>query len=147
MHVATKLDMVGWHVLLACMPCMHVMHAPLACTSHADTSSLSAGTVAPLHHGMHQTLACSPCAPLACTCNTDTSTFLACPVHTDIVIQACLQDVPWVEGRLQEIVGIIPDLAGKIDRMKANIIIQLVTDTQVSLRFRYFLSNFTASYA
>lgn len=59
-------------------------------------------------------------APIACTQCTNTSTW------------NCLQDVPWVEAKLQEIVGIIPDLSGKIDRMKADIVIQLV-DTQVSL--------------
>ena len=52
-------------------------------------------------------------------------------------IQGCSQDIPWVEGKLQEVAGIIPDLSGKIDRMKANIIIQLVTDTQVSLHASY----------
>lgn len=40
------------------------------------------------------------------------------------------QEVSWVEDKLQEVVGIIPDLAGKVDRMKADIVIQLVSDTQ-----------------
>ena len=44
----------------------------------------------------------------------------------------CMQEVPWVEDKLQEVVGIIPDLSGKIDRMKANIVLQLITDTQAS---------------
>lgn len=54
-------------------------------------------------------------------------------VHTDRNRKGCIQDVPWVESKLQEVVGIIPDLSGKIDRMKASIIVQLVTDTKVSL--------------
>lgn len=45
----------------------------------------------------------------------------------------CLQEVSWVEGKLQELVDIIPDLAGKVDHMKADIVIQLVSDTQASL--------------
>lgn len=79
-------------------------------------------------------------APLACTFHTDTSTLLACPIRTDTGIQGCSQGVPWVEGKLQEVVGIIPDLSGKIDRMKANIIIQLVTETQVSLHAPVYCS-------
>jgi len=43
------------------------------------------------------------------------------------------QEVSWVEDKLQEIVEIIPDLAGKVDTMKADIVMQLVSDTQVSL--------------
>ena len=39
----------------------------------------------------------------------------------------------WVENKLQEVVEIIPDLAGKVDTMKADIVMQLVSDTQVSL--------------
>ncbi|KAL0054307.1 hypothetical protein WJX82_006941 [Trebouxia sp. C0006] len=40
------------------------------------------------------------------------------------------QEVSWVEDKLQEIVEIIPDLAGKVDTMKADIVMQLVSDTQ-----------------
>ncbi|DBB04678.1 hypothetical protein WJX77_011941 [Trebouxia sp. C0004] len=40
------------------------------------------------------------------------------------------QEVSWVEDKLQEIVQIIPDLAGKVDTMKADIVMQLVSDTQ-----------------
>lgn len=54
--------------------------------------------------------------------------------------QDCLQDVPWVEGKLQEIVGIIPDLSGKIDCMKANIVTQLVNNTQASYRLHTVIS-------
>ena len=43
-----------------------------------------------------------------------------------------VQEVAWVEDKLQEIVDIIPDLSGKIGRMKANIVLQLVDDTQAS---------------
>ena len=43
------------------------------------------------------------------------------------------QEVSWVENKLQEVVEIIPDLAGKVDTMKADIVMQLVSDTQVSL--------------
>lgn len=43
------------------------------------------------------------------------------------------QEVSWVEDKLQEVVEIIPDLAGKVDTMKADIVMQLVSDTQVSL--------------
>lgn len=63
-------------------------------------------------------------------------------MHADTSSQGCFQDVPWVESKLQEVVGIIPDLSGKIDRMKASIIIELVTDTKVSLLavvHRFFL--------
>ena len=42
------------------------------------------------------------------------------------------QEVSWVEDKLQEVVEIIPDLAGKVDTMKADIVMQLVSDTQVS---------------
>ena len=41
-----------------------------------------------------------------------------------------MQELVWVEDKLQEVAGIIPDLSGKIDRMKANIVLQLVTDIQ-----------------
>lgn len=40
------------------------------------------------------------------------------------------QEVSWVENKLQEVVEIIPDLAGKVDTMKADIVMQLVSDTQ-----------------
>ena len=43
------------------------------------------------------------------------------------------QEVSWVENKLQEVVEIIPGLAGKVDTMKADIVMQLVSDTQVSL--------------
>jgi len=43
------------------------------------------------------------------------------------------QEVSWVEDKLQEVVEIIPDLAGKVDTMKADIVMKLVSDTQVSL--------------
>lgn len=40
------------------------------------------------------------------------------------------QDISWVEQKLQELVDIIPDLAEKVDRIKANIVIELISDTQ-----------------
>ena len=43
------------------------------------------------------------------------------------------QEVSWVEDKLQEVVEIIPNLAGKVDTMKADIVMKLVSDTQVSL--------------
>ncbi len=43
------------------------------------------------------------------------------------------QEVSWVEDKLQEVVEIIPDLAGKVDTMKADIVMKLVSGTQVSL--------------
>ena len=38
----------------------------------------------------------------------------------------------WVEHKLQELVDIIPDLAGRVDQVKANIIIELISDLQAS---------------
>ena len=43
-----------------------------------------------------------------------------------------LQDISWVEQKLQELVDIIPDLAERVDRIKANIVIELISDTQAS---------------
>lgn len=40
------------------------------------------------------------------------------------------KEVSWVEDKLQELASIIPDLEGKMDRMKADIVMQLVSDTQ-----------------
>ncbi len=53
--------------------------------------------------------------------------------HDVQLIVHILQEVSWVEDKLQEVVEIIPDLAGKVDTMKADIVMQLVSDTQVSL--------------
>lgn len=52
--------------------------------------------------------------------------------HDVQLIVHILQEVSWVEDKLQEVVEIIPDLAGKVDTMKADIVMQLVSDTQVS---------------
>lgn len=55
-------------------------------------------------------------------------------VHDCCGVQLTVQqEVSWVENKLQEVVEIIPDLAGKVDTMKADIVMQLVSDTQVSL--------------
>lgn len=52
--------------------------------------------------------------------------------HVQLIVHF-QQEVSWVEDKLQEVVEIIPDLAGKMDTMKADIVMQLVSDTQVSL--------------
>ena len=123
----------------------------LACTIHTDTSMRSlhaplkcAPCMHPWMYFWHATLACNPCMHLAgnpCMHLADRHKhFIGTPTHTDTGIRSCSQDVPWVEGKLQEVVGIIPDLSGKIDRMKANIIVQLVTETQVSLHVTVYCS-------
>ncbi len=55
-----------------------------------------------------------------------------CTCHDVQLIVHIQQEVSWVEDKLQEVVEIIPDLAGKVDTMKADIVMQLVSDTQVS---------------
>ena len=42
------------------------------------------------------------------------------------------QEITWVEHKLQELVDIIPDLSGRVDKIKATIIMELITDTQAS---------------
>lgn len=56
-----------------------------------------------------------------------------CNYHNVQLIVHIQQEVSWVEDKLQEVVEIIPDLAGKVDTMKADIVMQFVSDTQVSL--------------
>lgn len=42
-----------------------------------------------------------------------------------------MQDVEWVEDRLRQVADILPDLSGRLDTMKADIVIQLVSDVPV----------------
>ena len=61
-------------------------------------------------------------------CNT---ACMFCHCQCDQLSQS--QEVSWVEDKLQELASIIPDLEGKMDRMKADIVMQLVSDTQARL--------------
>ena len=44
-----------------------------------------------------------------------------------------LQDAEWVDDRLRQVADILPDLSGRLDNMKADIVIQLVSDIQVNI--------------
>ena len=40
--------------------------------------------------------------------------------------------MPWVEDRIDELAVILPDMLGKLERMKADMLLALVSDTEVA---------------
>lgn len=63
------------------------------------------------------------------------------------------KDTEFVEGRLRELAVLLPDLVGKLDRMRADIVLALVTDTDavaqklVALREVLPSSNLSAMFS
>ena len=39
--------------------------------------------------------------------------------------------MPWVEDRIDELAVVLPDMLGKLERMKADMLLALVSDTEV----------------
>ena len=40
--------------------------------------------------------------------------------------------MPWVEDRIDELAVVLPDMLGKLERMKADMLLALVSDTEVA---------------
>lgn len=43
-----------------------------------------------------------------------------------------VQDADWVESKLRELADILPDFSTRLDNMKVDLVVQLISDLQVS---------------